>query len=627
MKKETVISGLQYGLHNHTPETFPDVVKKYGKNCELVMVRPRSLDQMTAEQYRKWAAFFRENEIYFCFHSNVRIIDGKTCSTLPKELVDQLYEIAGEYFIGTSLGEMGNSYSNHVYEKHGEENVQFKNMQEAKDTYIRDLQKLIAENRRVGIPHIGVVESNTMQKYDLEAGVDECYTELFLGNPEHHLAFTRGATRGYEREGFSGYIAHEWYAGVRHEDPLKDKRLGLMYKAAYMAGARKIFLENGYDRTKAYGSNGDENHPYCQMVRKEVEVFNAFIKQDERPAGGPKVKVAFVSGNLDGYTGNSTSYGGVISVVWGQRSRREWDRSAPEHSWRILDEVYRSCDWHYPINYGDCDYSTSPAYGQYDVLPAESTLAAMQRYDWLIFTGWNTMTEEIYEKLKAYVENGGNLLISAAHMKVGNVRGEDSAYIHEGKLEEFLGCNLTDRKFQSNKSFKFARESIVDGVWYPGPIDHTQDFIDPVGGDGYTTYVEIEEKDCRKAVFLGKSFISTPEDYRTQAPAMVEHTYGKGNVLFLCTDEYPGASGVYTLYKILVKSILAATHRNCEIKVISSDKVRFAVYEDGANYKLYLLNTDLNIPQAVEVLYKDNRAEKIIPSCNLETLTFPKEIK
>ncbi len=624
MNREIVISGLQYGLHNHTPETLPDVVKKYGGNCKLAMMRPRALEEMSFEQYCEWARFFKENEIYFCFHSAVRMIDGEARSTLPEALVDKLYEIAGEYFIGTSLGEMGNSYSNHVYEKHGEENVQFKNMQEAKDTYIRDLQKLIAENRRVGIRHIGVVESNTMQKYALEAGVDECYTELFLGNPEHHLAFTRGATRGYEREGFSGYIAHEWYAGVRHEDPLKDKRLGLMYKAAYMAGARKIFLENGYDRTRAYGSNGEEDHPYCQMVRREVEVFDQFIKQDERPADGPKVKVAFVSGNLDGYTGNSTSYGGVISVVWGQRSRKEWDRGAPEHSWRILDEVYRSCDWHYPINYGDYDYSTSPAYGQYDILPAESSLSAMQRYDWLIFTGWNTMTEEIYEKLKAYVENGGNLLISAAHMKVGNVRGEDSAYIHDGKLEDFLGCNLTERKFQSNKSFKFARESIVDGVWYPGPVDHTQDFIDPVGGDGYTTYVEIEEKGCRKTAFLSRHFKSTPEDYANEASVLVEHSCGKGKVLFMCTDEYPGASGVYTLYKIIVKAILAGTNRNCDIKVVGNDKVRFAVYEDETKYKVYLLNADTNVEQKVYVKFGEKAVEKTIPLCELDYVEFLK---
>ena len=631
--KELIATGLQYGTYSHTPESLPEVVEKYGKGCQLAMVPVRKFEVMPFEQYCQLARYFKENKTYFCFEFSIKNKDGNKPSLLngdefknyfSKEQIRELYEIAGEYFLGDSLGELGNGWSNRVYERHGEENVQFKNVQEAKDTFINDLKRFVDADRKVGIKHIGIIESCTMQKYALEAGVDECYSELLVGNPEHILAFTRGATRGYEREGFSGYIAHEWYGGLRHEDPLKHKRLGLMYKAAYMAGAGKIFLENGFMRTCSYGYQGDENQPYCQMVRKEIEAYDHLIKTDERPIGGPKVKVAFVSGNLDGYSGNSTSYGGVVSVVWGQRSRKEWDRGAPEHSWRILDEVYRSCDWHYPINYGDNDYSTSPAYGQYDVLPVESTLSAMQRYDWLIFTGWNTMTVEIYEKLKAYVNAGGNLLISAAHMKVGNVRGEDSAYIHDGKLEDFLGCNLTDRKFQSNKSFKFARESIVDGVWYPGPVDHTQDFVDPIGGDGYTTYVEIEEKGCRKTAFLGTMFRNTPKDYANEAPAMVEHAYGKGKVLFMCTDEYPGASGVYTLYKILVKAILAGTNRNCDVQVIGNDKVRFSVYEDDKKYKVYLLNTDANVEQKVYVKFNGETVEKTIPSCELDSIVLLK---
>lgn len=36
---------------------------------------------------------------------------------------------------------------------------------------------------------------------------------------------------------------------------------------------------------------------------------------------------------------------------------------------------------------GDHDYSSVLGYGLYDVLPAESSVEAMSRYDWLIFTG------------------------------------------------------------------------------------------------------------------------------------------------------------------------------------------------------------------------------------------------
>ena len=39
----------------------------------------------------------------------------------------------------------------------------------------------------------------------------------------------------------------------------------------------------------------------------------------------------------------------------------------------------------------------------------------------------------------AAVANGGNLLISAAHMKTGIELSKDSPYIRNGKLEDFIG--------------------------------------------------------------------------------------------------------------------------------------------------------------------------------------------
>lgn len=626
MDRSFINIGLHYGEHSFVPGEVIADVKKFGKDCKLAMIRLlREEGEIAPKQYFEWAEYFKNNKIYFCFlYSIQRKEDGSPESRLTKEIVDKMYEIAGEYFLGDSLGEMGNGVGRHFYEFLGEENTQFENLYEAKETYIKTVGEWVEASRKVGIKNIGVVESHTMLKYDLEAGVDIGYPELLLGNPEHILSFARGATRAYGKESFGGYIAHEWYGGVRHNDPLKLKRLPLIYKTAYMHGANHIFNESGFECIESFGEKTDENAPCCVAAREEIESFNKYIQKDRRLKNGPKVKVAFVSGYLDPYNGNSTSSGGVIAPVWGQRSRKEWDRMAPEHSWHILDEVYRSWDWHYPANFGEYDYSTAPGYGLYDVLPTEATLETMGRYEWLIFAGWNTMTEEIYEKLKEYVKNGGNLLISAAHMKTGNKRCVQSPYIYDGKLEEFLGCNLTGKSFRSNKSFKFVRESIAEGVYFHGTADHTKTLIDPIGSDGYTNYAEIEEKGCRKTIFLAESFDTTEKDYLYDAPIVVENKYGKGNVLFMCNEDYPGAIGIYTLYKIVIKAILAATHRNSDIKIIAGDKVRFSVYEDEKKYKVYLLNTDMNLEQRARVLYKENVWEMAVPSCGLESVEFDK---
>lgn len=635
MDKSFIVTGLHYGEHMRQPEHMLSHIKKYGKDCKLAMIRTSFKELAEPEIYYEWARYFKENKIYFGFlYTHTGAADGRK-SHLSKEIVENLYEIAGEYFVGDSFGELGCSMRL-IYEAQsrlfgpdgGNEKELFGkrvlDMQEARDNFVRFIGNKVKIDEEIGIKNTFAVESHTLQKYGLEAGLTMSCCELLLGNPDHILSFTRGAARGFGSEEFGTYVAHEWYGGVRHDDPLKEKRLGLIYKSAFLAGSNMVFLESGYECTNSYGAEGDENHPYCQMVREETEKFNRFINEKKRLARGPITKIAFVNGHLDGYAGHSTAYGGVTSSVWGQHSREEWGYGPAEHSYKILDDVYRSCDWHFPVNYGDADYSNAPAYGQYDVLPAEASAEVMKKYDWLIFTGWNTMTEEIYENLKEYVASGGNLLISAAHMKTSVARGSDGPYIHNGRTEDFLGCNLTGRKFRSNKGYKFARESIASGLLYPGAINCETDPIDPIGSDGYTNYAVIEEKGCKRAAFLSEWFFSTPEDYQNEAAALVENKYGKGNVLFMCTDEYPGAPGVFTLYKLIVKSILTATHRNSDIKVLANDKVRFAVYEDDTCYRVYLLNTDMNFEQRARVSYKDKTVEKVIYSTEIDYVDFEK---
>ena len=92
----------------------------------------------------------------------------------------------------------------------------------------------------------------------------------------------------------------------------------------------------------------------------------------------------------------------------------------------------------------------------------------------------------------------------------------------------------------------------------------------------------------------------------------------------MCTEEYPGAAGVFTLYKLIVKSILSATHRASDIKVIANDKLRFAVYEDEKRYRVYLLNTDLNFELKAKVTYKEEQKEKVIPSVEMDFVDFEK---
>ena len=89
-------------------------------------------------------------------------------------------------------------------------------------------------------------------------------------------------------------------------------------------------------------------------------------------------------------------------------------------------------------------------------------------------------------------------------------------------------------------------------------------------------------------------------------------------------SEYPGAPQIFPLYQMLVKGLITAGHRASDLKVVSSDKIRFAVYEDEENYKMYILNTDFDLPESCIVDYKGNKTSMTINPCDLKILEFKK---
>jgi hypothetical protein len=92
----------------------------------------------------------------------------------------------------------------------------------------------------------------------------------------------------------------------------------------------------------------------------------------------------------------------------------------------------------------------------------------------------------------------------------------------------------------------------------------------------------------------------------------------------MANSEYPGDSGVFQVYKLMVKAALSASHRNCELKVIGSDKIRFAMFEDEEKYKLYIFNSDYNMKEFVKVIFKGEEKEVLIDSVGLEIIEYKK---
>lgn len=97
-------------------------------------------------------------------------------------------------------------------------------------------------------------------------------------------------------------------------------------------------------------------------------------------------------------------------------------------------------------------------------------------------------------------------------------------------------------------------------------------------------------------------------------------------VSFLTYTVYPGDPAVYPLYRTIVKENLTALHRNCDLKVLCGDKIRFALYyEESGEEKLYLLNTDFNVLHEVKVLYRTREINTEIAPTELKIISFVAE--
>ena len=153
---------------------------------------------------------------------------------------------------------------------------------------------------------------------------------------------------------------------------------------------------------------------------------------------------------------------------------------------------------------------------------------------------------------------------------------------------------------------------------YPGTKKY---LCDPAWSAGYTDYVKIEPTTATPVCFISDSFFPSPE---TQIPFITENKYGLGNVIFMANSEYPGASAVFPIYKLMVKAALSASHRTSDLKVIASDKIRFAMYEGDDVYKLYVFNTDFSNKHFAKVIFRGEEKEILIDSVGLEIIEYKK---
>lgn len=596
MERDLILSGYRVcekGFNSN--EIYDEIEKKYSEGMNLVGVGTTGIDLYTGEpiaqdEFLKLAKYLSDKQMYFVFMAGgLRPHAGFTQETAQK-----MVEIAGDYFLYYASPELGSSFSTKGsgYEETG--NPPYENLQHAKDIFLDHIRRLTKENSMGGILKTSVVEASSMIAYECEAGISIPTMEFWPGDIEISAAFTRGTVAAYHCDSWGGYFAHEWYGGLRW-DTLKQKRNKVGYDYCYLAGCSHFITESGDDFA---GSHTDENfgydHPVCKHYRDMMAECALFAKNDFRPAGGPKVRVAFVRGNLDGYSFRHS--GGSL---WRGHSQKEYGYNTPEYTWRILETIQSKRRWCDVQNYGEVDLSGAPGYGLYDVIPATAEAEVFNKYDYLIFVGWNSMTDEIYKNLTAYVKQGGRLFMAAAHLNTSIKRDGSINLLNGGDVSELFGCVLdAENTICREDGFKF-KNSIVPEFLYP-----SLDFAcgDPHFAEGYVTYAGVSLTTGVGTGRLSNWFIET--DIDAMPISLVENKCGEGYAVLMTNLEYPyGAAS--TVYQNLVREILTASHRTADIKVYGGDALRFSVYEGD---KVYLLNTDFDSPIFATIDYGTHKA-------------------
>ena len=603
---DKTLFGVHVGEHGFFEDKVMDEIKEYvEKGVNFITIRPPRKRKIEEHYYYDWARYMAANEVYFIFLYALQFAPEGEVSHITPSMNEKLKEIAGKYYLGDMLGETGSTYACKLqgYFRNAKIKVEppkqgAADMKEAKENYSAVLKDLVERERETGVPNVSTVEATMLNNYNVEMGVDMPFSELLCGDPEIIVPALRGTARAYGSKLWGTYIAHEWYGGMRHFDKLKDARLELIYKYAYMSGSEAFCLESGLDRITSYGTSLPDENPISIKNREVFYRICDYIANDERPSGGPLTRVAFVQGNYDAFGGG---WGG--SSLWSQFEGEKWGHSNAESGWRIIDDINKKRDWWEPDSYEakGLDVSGALADGSYDIIPATASAEAMKRYDCLIFTGWNTMTESIAENLLEYVENGGKLIIAAAHLNTNPDRAGKPEYLNNDAVKKLLGCTFTGKSISSNLGMRFVSDSAIPNMHYPYANLRA---ADPIYSKGYVKYADVELCGGEVRSILSDSFLVV-EDELDAAPTLVENKCGDGYVVFFTSEYYPGNNAVYPMYRSVVREMLRAETEGEPQLVLAPSAVRFAMYDGGI---LYLLNTDKDLPVAVVILPESDMA-------------------
>ncbi|MDY3286177.1 MAG: hypothetical protein SOX31_06355 [Eubacteriales bacterium] len=558
--------------------------------------------------------------------------------------VHKMAEEGGEYYLGYDFGErynIGLNEAKKILEESGE--LKLSALARSLESRVR---AHVDERRAQGWGHIMATSANFTLDYEVLGGADIPVVEDFAFP---NLNFTSGYSRGLYRQHnlplWGSHLAHEHYAWLPNSDSHRWDllRAGLYLK--YMAGSKMIINESGnwfvehtlspdspklevpqtgreklgvigwgaakkaiaeepetvkalLEEARPYFPNLDYNSEICRKYREIISDFWDYVKANGTPEGQPESVIALAKGNCD-LASSRYNHNYAISGLYDIACKNPvWFEGAPERGWKLARDVFFPT---VPVTkpYVNIHVSGTP-YGQVDVVSfADNKIDAdflLRQYKALLFTGWNTCSEEQYEILRAYVEGGGTLFISIPQLSTNETRSLDvdvSELVHGGDFSDLAGVRVRGR----GECIYWATvppKSEALGVTFPRRFG----ILGVPLGDVEITDPELE--------------ILAIDDEQAR-PVVTRHRLGRGSCILLNTWTYPGAldmdegpGGVYGSSGLLGYIYRAVANESRGHVYITDDKrvpgtecdyVSYSYFPEAG--KICLFNVDFEQPHTV----------------------------
>jgi len=362
-----------------------------------------------------------------------------------------------------------------VYDKKGRARIYYAddnigNVRDAYEELLRNLKRTAAEGTT---RHTGVTP---LFDIFLRAGYKWVGYESMYGSHEIILGALRGMSGSAGHKRFGTHLALQW-STVPSDDPSHAVRYRLSLYLSYMHGVTDINTEEGLWTIETPFADNDRYSAVCTRHREEQRKFNAFVKTHTRPEKQIR-QIAMIVGRYDGMDCFSTGR------VYGQAGE-EWKYSSPEDSWDLIKTFYPEAkigalyyfvkeDGKESLKPNERDYLdmtsydrvrrheslgyfSSTPYGAIDIISDRAD--NLSDYKAIFFTGWNSCSEEQLMRLYAFMENGGTLLLTRAHLYDTYSRAD----VFSGNAEIISSPYL--EKLLSHKNIRF-----IDKAAYPAEI-------------------------------------------------------------------------------------------------------------------------------------------------------------